>query len=50
METLLKVKNEIVKDIVSKVVKYVEQKHKDLDSSEKYAQALQKSGRYDASV
>lgn len=38
-----KIKNETVKDVVEKVVKYVEQKYKDVDSSEKYAQALQKA-------
>ena len=38
-----KVKNEQIRDVVEKVVKYVEQKYKDLDSSEKYNQALVKT-------
>lgn len=38
-----KIKNEQVREVVEKVVKYVEQKYKDVDSSEKYAQALQKA-------
>lgn len=38
-----KVKNEQVRDVVEKVVRYVEQKYKGIDSSEKYAQALQKA-------
>lgn len=38
-----KVKNEQVRDIVEKVVKYVEQKYKDVDSSEKYTCALEKA-------
>lgn len=37
------IKNEQVRDVVEKVVKYVEQKYKDVDSGEKYAQALQKA-------
>ena len=38
-----KVKNEQVKYIVSMVVKYVEQKCKNMDSNEKYSIALQKT-------
>lgn len=38
-----KVKDEQVQNIVEKVVKYVEQKYKDFDSSKKYNEALAKA-------
>jgi hypothetical protein len=41
-----KVKNEQVKDIIEKIVMYVEQKGKELTSSEKYDVALSKASEW----
>ena len=41
-----KVKNEQIKDIIEKIVMYVEQKGKELTSSEKYDVALSKASEW----